>query len=95
MTHMTTEQVAELLIGIARAQQVIIDAIESAKAGFKTTHLAPLLQTAAKTRNTGYRPTLADLPARVLVSCQTRTGPDAGAVARDLEEILARTRKLA
>lgn len=95
MTQLTTEQVAELLIGIARAQQVLVDAIESFKPGFKTTHLAPLLHTAAKTRNTGYLPGLADLPARVLVACQTRTGPDAASVERDLIEILERTRKLA
>jgi hypothetical protein len=95
MTQLTTEQLAELLIGIARAQQVLVDAIESSRAGFKTTHLAPLLHTAAKTRNTGYLPGLADLPARILVACQTRTGPDAVAVARDLDEIIERTRKLA
>lgn len=95
MTQITTEQLAEVLIGVARAQQVVIDAIESAKAGFKTTHLAPLLHTAAKTRNTGYLPGLADLPARILVACQTRTGPDLPTVLRDLEEILERTRKLA
>jgi len=95
MTQLTTQELAEVLIGVARAQQVIIDAIESSKAGFKTTHLAPLLHTAAKIRNTGYLPGLADLPARILVSCQTRTGPDAAAVERDLNDILERTRKLA
>jgi hypothetical protein len=95
MTQLTTQQLAEVLIGIARAQQAIIDAIESSKAGFTTTHLAPLLHTAAKTRNTGYVPGLADLPARILISCQTRTGPDAVAVERDLNEMLERTRKLA
>ena len=95
MTQLTSEQLAEVLIGIARAQQAIVDAIESSRPGFKTTHLAPLLHTAAKTRNTGYLPGLADLPARVLVACQTRTGPELAAVTRDLNEILDRTRKLA
>ena len=95
MTQLTSEQLAEVLIGIARAQQAIVDAIESSRPGFKTTHLAPLLDTAAKTRNTGYLPGLADLPARVLVACQTRTGPELAAVTRDLNEILDRTRKLA
>ena len=95
MAEINTEQMEEILIGVARAQQVLVDAIESFKPGFKTTHLAPLLHTAAKTRHTGYLPGLSDLPARVLVSCQTRTGPDLAAVERDLNEILDRTRKLA
>ncbi len=94
MTQLTTQQLAEVLVGIARAQQAIVDAIESSKAGFKTTHLAPLLHTAAKTRNSGYVPGLADLPARILVACQTRSGPDTAAVERDLNDILERARKL-
>jgi hypothetical protein len=94
MATLTTEQMAELLVGIARAQQAIVDAVESARPGFKATHLAPLLYTAARTRNTGYTPGLADLPARILIACQSRTGPDAPTVLRDLEEILARTHKL-
>ena len=39
--NLTTQQLAELLIGIARSQQAIIDAIESSKAGFKGTYLGP------------------------------------------------------
>lgn len=88
MTQLNTAQVAELLIGIARAQQAIIDAIESQKAGFKTNHLTSALQSAAHIRDVHRRPTLADLPARILMQCQGRVGPSAQQVARDLEEML-------
>ena len=88
MTQLTTQQVAELLVGIARSQQAVIDAIESGKPGFKMTHLAPVLQTAARIRNTAHVPTLNDLPARVLLACQGRGGPDVASVARDIESIL-------
>ena len=89
MTQLTTQQVAELLVGIARSQQAVIDAIESSKPGFKMTHLAPVLQTVAKIRNTGHVPTLGDLPARVLLACQGRAGPDAESIAREIELIVA------
>ena len=48
--NVTTQQLAELLIGIARAQQAIIDAVEFAKGGFKGTYLAPALDGVAKIR---------------------------------------------
>ena len=41
--NLTTQQLAEILIGVARSQQAIIDAVESMKAGFKGTYLAPAL----------------------------------------------------
>jgi hypothetical protein len=93
MTQITTRHLAELLVGIARTQQAIIDAIESQKAGFKTTHLAPNLQTAARLRSTAHAPTLMDLPARVLLQQQSRTGPDLEQIARDLEALLASDRR--
>lgn len=89
MANVTTRQLAELLIGIARAQQAVIDAIESQKAGFKQTHLGPVLTTAAKIRNTGHVPTLMDFPARVLLAHQGRNPPDLEQVLRDLEALLA------
>ena len=48
MANITTQQLAELIIGVARAQQAIIDAAESQKAGFKGSHLGPALDNAAK-----------------------------------------------
>lgn len=89
MENLTTRQLAELLVGIARAQQAVIDAVESAKPGFRMTHLSPVLQSAAKLRNTSHVATLTDLPARVLLQCQGRVGPDVAQIARDLEEMLS------
>ena len=92
MANVTTQQLAELLVGIARAQQAMIDAIESQKAGFKQTHLAPNLTTAARIRNTGHVPTLMDFPARVLLAHQGRNPPDLAQVLRDLEALLGARR---
>lgn len=88
MENFTSKQLAELLVGIARAQQAIVDAVESSRPGFKMTHLTPVLHTAAKLRNTNHVATLADLPARLLLQCQGRVGPDVALVVRDLEEML-------
>ena len=89
MANVTTQQLAALLIGIARAQQAVIDAIESQRAGYKLTHLAPILATAAKIRNTGHVPTLMDFPARVLLAHQGRNPPDLAQIQRDLEALLS------
>jgi len=89
MANVTTQQLAELLIGIARAQQAVIDAIESQRAGYKQTHLGPALTAAAKIRNTEHVPTLMDFPARVLLAHQGRNPPDLAQVLRDLEALLA------
>ena len=90
MATLTTQQLAELLIGIARAQQAVIDAIESQRTGYKLTHLAPALTTATKIRNTGHVPTLMDFPARVLLAHQGRNPPELAQVLRDLEALLSR-----
>ena len=87
----TTQQLAELLIGIARSQQAIIDGIESMKAGFKSTYLGPSLDSVAKIRSTGRALTLQDYPARVLVQCQGRAGPNLEQIVKDLEELFAGT----
>ena len=87
----TTQQLAELLIGIARSQQAIIDGVESMKAGFKSTYLGPALDSVAKIRSTGRALTLQDYPARVLVQCQGRAGPNLEQIVKDLEELFAGT----
>src|ERR1700742_4967965 len=89
--NMTTQQMAELLAGIARAQQAVIDAMEGAKPGFKGTFLSPALDSVAKMRSTGRTPSLLDFPARVLLQCQGRTGPNVEQIARDLEVLLSAT----
>lgn len=88
MANVTTQQLAELLIGIARTQQAIVDGMESMKAGFKTTHFAPALDNTAKVRVTTRPLTLQELPARVLMQCMGRAGPNVESIARDLEALL-------
>ena len=87
----TTQQLAELLIGIARSQQAIIDGVESMKAGFKSTYLGPALDSVAKIRSTGRALTLQEYPARVLVQCQGRAGPNLEQIVKDLEELFSGT----
>ena len=87
--NITTQQLAEILVGIARSQQALIEAIESMKAGFKGTYLAPALDSVAKIRAIGRPLTLQEFPARVLLQCQGRAGPNMGQIVRDLEALLA------
>jgi hypothetical protein len=88
MSQIDAQKLAELLIGIARAQQAIVDAIESSKAGFRSTHLLPALTNTARVRDTARPLQLSDLPARLLLQCMGRNGPDAAQLARDLERLL-------
>jgi hypothetical protein len=88
MANITTQQLAELIVGIARAQQAIVDALESQKSGFKGTHLAPALDNAAKSRVTTRPLTLQELPARALLQCMGRAGPNVEQLTRDLESLL-------
>ncbi len=87
--NLTTHQLAEILIGIARAQQGIISALESAHAGFTGKYLAPALDTVARIRSTDRPLTLQEYPARVLLQCQARTGANVEQVVKDLEELLS------
>ncbi len=88
-THLTTRQLAEILIGIARAQQTVILALESSRAGFKGKYLVPVLDAAAKVRASGRAASLMDYPSRVLLQCQGRAGPSLDQVIKDLEELLS------
>ncbi len=87
--NLTSQQLAEILIGIARSQQAIVDAIESSRPGFKGTYLSPALDGVAKIRSTGRTPTLQEFPARVLLQCQGRGGPNVEQVLKDLEALLS------
>ena len=89
MANITTQQLAELIIGIARAQQAMADAMESQKSGFKGTHLGPALDNAAKSRVTTRPLTLQEFPARVLMQCLGRNGPNIEQLTRDLEALLS------
>lgn len=88
MANITTQQLAEILVGVARSQQAIIDALESQKAGYRGTHLAPALDNAAKSRVTTRPLTLQEFPSRVLLQCMGRAGPNVEQLTRDLEALL-------
>ena len=87
MAEITTQQLAQLLLGIARAQNAVIDAMENSKAGFKSTHFRPAVEAAARLRS-NMPETLADYPSRLLLGMLGRTAPDSDRVLRDLEALL-------
>ena len=84
--EISSQQLAELLMGIARAQAAVIQGIENEMAGFRSSRAAPALQNVAHLRDHPL-PTLVDLPVRLLISSLGRVGPDAAAVAKDLERL--------
>jgi hypothetical protein len=90
MANLTTQQLAELLLGIARAQHAIIEALENSKAGFKSTHFRPTLESVSRVRS-NHPDTLTDFPSRLLLQMLGRTGPEVGQVTRSLEALLGAT----
>jgi hypothetical protein len=84
---MDNTQLAELLMGIAKAQAVVIDAIERAEPGFRNNHAVPMLTTAANVR--AAVPRIQDLPARILLRMQGRAAFDVAQIQLDLEAALA------
>jgi|SRR6185295_2707156 len=88
MAQPTTHQLAELLIGIARAQTALIHGLESAMGGVRTQHILPQLQNLAHLRDHP-DPTLIDLPVRILLTTQGRVPPDPASVVRDLERLFS------
>ncbi len=84
---MDNAQLAELLMGIAKAQNAIIDAMERANPGFKNVHCVPVLTTAANVR--AATPRIQDLPARILLRMQGRQPFDVAQIQQDLEAALA------
>jgi len=80
-------QLAELLMGIAKAQNAVIDAIERAEPGFKNNHAVPMLTTAANVRAPA--PRIQDLPARILLRMQGRAAFDVAQIQQDLEAAFA------
>jgi len=83
--EISTEYLAELLIGIARAQNALIDAIDRDSPGFRSTHAIPILSVAANTRTPD--PRLIDLPSRVLLRMQGRVAIETSLVVADLERL--------
>ena len=85
--QISAQQLAELLLGIARAQAALVHGLESEMAGIRSGHLVPALQNVAHLRDHP-NPTLTDLPSRVLLGTLGRAVPDAASVVRDLERLL-------
>ncbi len=83
----SAQQLAELLLGIARAQAAIIQGLENEMAGVRSGRIIPALQNVAHLRDHP-EPTLTDLPVRVLLGTLGRQVPDAAGVVRDLERLL-------
>ena len=88
--QISAQQLAELLIGIARAQAAIVHGIENEMAGFRSGRAVPALQNVAHLRDHP-EPTLVDLPVRILLNTMGRVGPDPAAVVKDLERLCAGT----
>lgn len=88
MSDITRQQLAQLLLGIARAQNAIVEALENSKIGFRATHFRPAVETASRIR--ANRPdSLTDYPSRLLLQMLGRTAPDLETVQRDLDKLLA------
>ena len=85
--QISAQQLAELLLGIARAQAAMIQGLENEMAGIRG-RIVPALQNVAHMRDHP-QPTLTDLPVRLLLTSLGRVGPDTAAVAKDLERLLA------
>lgn len=83
---MNHDQLAELLAGIAKSQNAVLDAIDRAMPGFKATHLASVLNVAANMRTAD--PRLVDLPSRILLRYQGRAALDMDAIKTDLERLM-------
>ena len=86
--QISAQQLAELLMGIARAQAAIVQGIENEMAGFRSGRAVPALQNVAHLRDHP-EPTLVDLPVRILLNSMGRVGPDPAAIAKDLERLCA------
>jgi hypothetical protein len=84
---MTPQQLAELLLGIARAQAAMVQGLENELAGVRSGRIVPALQNVAHLRDHP-EPTLTDLPVRVLLATLGRQVPDSAAIVRDLERLL-------
>ena len=85
--NLSSEQIAEILAGIARSQQAIVDAIESESGGWRNTHLLPKLNTAANMRLA--TPRLLDIPSRILLRSQGRVPMDVATISRTINEAIA------
>jgi len=82
--QISAQQLAELLLGIARAQAGMIQGLENEMAGVRSGRIIPALQNVAHLRDHP-NPTLTDLPVRVLLGTLGRQVPDVASVVRSLK----------
>ncbi|HXZ51216.1 MAG TPA: hypothetical protein VEH51_04380 [Burkholderiales bacterium] len=94
MLHISAQQLAELLSGIARAQTALVHGIESGNPGMRSNFIVPAIQNAAHLRDHP-QPTLTDLPVRILLTYMGRSGPDIEAIARDIERLVTQSSEAA
>lgn len=84
--EISSQQLAELLLGIARAQAGMIQGLENEMAGVRSGRIVPALQNVAHLRDHP-NPTLTDLPVRVLLGTLGRAVPDTASIVRDLDRL--------
>jgi hypothetical protein len=87
MLQISATQLAELLIGIGRAQAAMAQGLENELAGVRSGRIVPAVQNAAHLRDHPDA-TLVDLPVRVLLTSLGRIPPDPANIARDLERLI-------
>ena len=88
MLQISAQQLAELLVGIGRAQAAVIQGLESEMAGIRSGRVVPAVQNVAHLRDHP-QPTLVDLPVRILLTSMGRVGADPAGIAKDLERLCA------
>jgi len=90
MLQISATQLAELLIGIGRAQAAMAQGLENELAGVRSGRIVPAVQNAAHLRDHPDA-TLVDLPVRVLLTSLGRIPPDPAVIAKDLERLISGT----
>ena len=88
MLQISATQLAELLMGIARAQAAVVHGLENELAGVRSGRIVPAVQNAAHLRDHPDA-TLVDLPVRVLLTSMGRIPPDPATIAKDLERLFS------
>jgi hypothetical protein len=88
--EISSQQLAELLVGIARAQAALVQGLESEMAGVRSGRVVPAVQNVAHLRDHP-QPTLVDLPVRLFLTAMGRVGSDPAVVAKDLERLCGGT----
>src|SRR5712671_6983738 len=89
MLQISAQQLAELLVGIGRAQAAVVQGLENELAGVRSGRVMPAVQNVSHSRDHP-QPTLVDLPVRILLASMGRAGgADTAAVAKELERLFS------